>query len=178
VGLEAADSLEAVKLVSHKFGRRPGQLIDNCAGAGHRIDLETCMRSIPLWRSDTGCSAGNSDGDQVQSVGLSRYVPLNAVGCHSPRAYDVRSSAASGLIAQWDLLNPDFDREMARSSVAEAKRFREFWLGEMHSLIPPSPGSHLWHALQLHREDLREGIMLELGQPRSSMIVHYRVMSK
>jgi alpha-galactosidase len=139
---------------------RPGLLIDNCAGGGHRIDLETCARSIPLWRSDTGCSPGNSDGDQTQSAGLSRYVPLNTVGCHSPLPYDVRSTATSGLIAQWDLHRPDFDRELAKSSMAEAKRFQEFWLGEMHPLIPPSPGSERWHALQLHREDLKAGIIL------------------
>lgn len=32
----------------------PDMQIDNCASGGRRIDLETCMRSVPLWRSDTG----------------------------------------------------------------------------------------------------------------------------
>jgi alpha-galactosidase len=30
----------------------PGLFIDNCASGGQRIDLETCARSIPLWRTD------------------------------------------------------------------------------------------------------------------------------
>lgn len=30
----------------------PGLFIDNCASGGGRIDLETCARSLPLWRTD------------------------------------------------------------------------------------------------------------------------------
>ena len=32
--------------------RFPYIFIDNCASGGRRIDLETNMRSIPMWRSD------------------------------------------------------------------------------------------------------------------------------
>jgi alpha-galactosidase len=149
---------------------RPGLFIDNCASGGRRIDLETCMRAIPLWRSDTGCSAGNSDGDQIQSAGLSRYVPLNTVGCHSPQPYDVRSTATAGLIAQWDLYAAGFDRDLARASVEEVKRFREYWLGEMHLLIGASPDASLWHALQLHREDLASGIILVFRRGESPYV--------
>jgi hypothetical protein len=35
--------------------RHPKLTIDNCASGGRRIDLETCSRSYPLWRSDTQC---------------------------------------------------------------------------------------------------------------------------
>ncbi|MCC6442244.1 MAG: alpha-galactosidase [Armatimonadetes bacterium] len=31
----------------------PHLFIDNCASGGERINLETCSRSIPLWRTDT-----------------------------------------------------------------------------------------------------------------------------
>lgn len=39
--------------------KNPGLWIDNCAGGGRRIDLEMCMRSVPLWRSDTGYWSGH-----------------------------------------------------------------------------------------------------------------------
>ena len=58
------------------IAEHPGLWIDNCASGGRRIDLETCMRSVPLWRSDTGCSPGHQDWNQTQTQGLSLYVPL------------------------------------------------------------------------------------------------------
>ncbi|HEY3417211.1 MAG TPA: glycoside hydrolase family 36 protein, partial [Armatimonadota bacterium] len=64
--------------------RHPGLTIDNCASGGRRIDLETTARSFPLWRSDFSDVGGPSYGyglqigDQLQTAGLSRWVPLHA----------------------------------------------------------------------------------------------------
>ena len=35
----------------------PHLIIDNCSSGGHRIDIETLRRSVPLWRSDYQCLA-------------------------------------------------------------------------------------------------------------------------
>ena len=57
--------------------RHPDLWIDNCASGGRRIDLETCSRSVPLWRSDTSCFAGHPEWNQLQSAALSQYLPLH-----------------------------------------------------------------------------------------------------
>ena len=64
--------------------RHPGLIIDNCASGGRRIDLETCMRSVSLWRSDTGCSPGHPDWNQVQTAGLSQVHSLSYRLCLDP----------------------------------------------------------------------------------------------
>ncbi len=44
----------------------PGLFIDNCASGGMRVDLETCSRSIPLWRTDATIGPlMNHDFDQA-----------------------------------------------------------------------------------------------------------------
>jgi alpha-galactosidase len=51
-------------------------LIDNCAGGGRRIDLETLSRSVPLWRTDAGCPS--SESAQVMSMGISSFLPVSS----------------------------------------------------------------------------------------------------
>lgn len=66
------------------LARHPGLWIDNCASGGRRIDLETCMRSVPLWRSDTSCSPGHPEWNQQQSVSLCQYLPLHTASAWDP----------------------------------------------------------------------------------------------
>jgi len=91
--------------------RHPGLWIDNCASGGRRIDLETLMRSVPLWRSDTGCAPGHADWDQVQTIGLNQYLPLLTSCAWEPKAYILRSAATGGAITQFDYLNDQFSME-------------------------------------------------------------------
>jgi hypothetical protein len=81
----------------------PGLWIDNCASGGRRIDLETCMRSVPLWRSDTSCGAGHADWDQTQTQGLSLYVPPDLLSL-CPSAVDLRPAALAVLAERLDLV--------------------------------------------------------------------------
>ncbi|MHB8862947.1 MAG: NPCBM/NEW2 domain-containing protein, partial [Pirellulaceae bacterium] len=78
----------------------PHLLIDNCASGGRRIDLETCSRSLPLWRSDNTCDMVGSDPariahaaikNQLMSLGLNRYVPFSTVGQMGSTPYLFRS---------------------------------------------------------------------------------------
>lgn len=140
--------------------RHPGLWIDNCASGGRRIDLETLMRSVPLWRSDTGCGPGHADWDQVQALGLSQYVPLSTSCAWEPRAYTLRSAATGGAITQFDYLNDKFFLSEARAALAEVKENQKFWYGDFYPLTRATVGPDAIAAWQLHRSDLDAGIVL------------------
>jgi alpha-galactosidase len=140
--------------------RHPGLWIDNCASGGRRIDLETLMRSVPLWRSDTGCGPGHADWDQVQALGLSLYVPLYTSCAWDPNAYTLRSTATAGAITQFDYLNDKFPMDLARTAIKEVKENLKFWYGDFYPLTRAKIGSDNLAAWQLHRADLDAGMVL------------------
>jgi alpha-galactosidase len=142
------------------LARHPGLFIDNCASGGRRIDLETCRRSVPLWHSDTGCSPGNADWNQSQICGLSLYVPLFGACAWTPGAYDLRSAATAGVICQFPVLDQGFSFEAARAALAEVRKNQKYWYGDFYPLTPCTPGASALIAWQLHRSDLRAGIVL------------------
>ena len=139
---------------------RPNLIIDNCASGGRRIDLETCMRAIPMWRSDTSCGPGHSDWHQVQTIGLSSYIALHLACTHSHETYDCRSSATIGGVSQWQLLEVDFPFELAREATDELRANRRYWLGDFYPLTGASNSTDDWLAFQLHRSELDEGMIL------------------
>ncbi len=147
--------------------RHPGLLIDNCASGGRRIDLESISRSLPLWRSDTSCGPEHAEWNQAQSASLSEYVPLHTACAWSPDAYEVRSAATGGLICQFDYLNPEFPRDMAKRSVAEAERDQKFWYGDFWPVTAVTTGAEHWIAWQLHRADLDAGIVVAFRRKAS-----------
>lgn len=138
----------------------PGLQIDNCASGGRRIDLETCLRSLPLWRSDTSCSPGHPEWNQVQTAGLSQFIPFHTACAWTPEPYDVRSAATCGLIAQFDYLAPGFPTELAKASVAEAKANAPFFYGDFYALSGVSVNPADFVAYQFHRPDLDAGLVL------------------
>lgn len=142
------------------LARHPGLAIDNCASGGRRIDLETCYRAVPLWRSDTSCAPGHADWNQTQTGGLALYVPLFAACAWTPSAYDVRSAATAGLICQFAFLDDHFPLETARSALAEVKENQKYWYGDFYPLSPCVPGPGALIAYQFHRGDLNAGIVL------------------
>ena len=138
----------------------PGLWIDNCASGGRRIDLETCMRSVPLWRSDTSCSPGHPDWNQTQTQGLGLYLPLFTACGWTPDAYDLRSSATAGAICQFDYLDKNFPLEQARTALAEIKQNRKFWYGDFYPLTQATTTADVWAAYQFHRADLNAGLVV------------------
>ena len=148
--------------------RFPGLWIDNCSSGGRRIDLETIMRSVPLWRSDTSCSPGHPDWNQTQSYGLSLYLPLFTACGWTPEPYDFRSSATAGAIAQWDYLNPDFPLALAKETLGEAAENRKYWYGDFYPLTACSNSPDVWMAYQLHRPDLDAGLVLAFRHSESN----------
>ncbi len=147
--------------------RHPGLWIDNCASGGRRIDLETLMRSVPLWRSDTGCRPDHEEWDQLQALGLTLYVPLYTSCAWSPKAYTLRSAATGGSITQFDYLDKGFSVKEARAAMEEVKMHQKYWYGDFYPLTRAALGMEVVSAWQLHRADLNAGMVLAFRRSNS-----------
>lgn len=155
-GLTENKHVEALYALWDRLRSRfPGMPIDNCSSGGRRIDLETCMRSVPLWRSDTGCSPSSAERpshiwNQNQTLGLSRYLACHAIASWLPDANEFRSAMTMGIACDFDAFNPAFDIALARASVEEVKALREDWAGDFYGLTEPTADGNAWAAWQVH----------------------------
>lgn len=136
----------------------PALLIDNCASGGRRIDLETCRRAVPLWRSDTGCSPVSQThrGDtwsQNHILALTQYIPFHACASWDMDAYSMRSAYSGGIACTFDLLNPDFDVGSAARVLDELKRTQPYWTNDFYPLTAPTNDEDCWAAWQLGAKD-------------------------
>lgn len=150
--------------------KHPGLWIDNCGSGGGRIDLETCMRSVPLWRSDTCCGSVHSDWNQMQSITLSQYVPLNTSAAWDPDFYTVRSSATAGVLCQVAYRDPAFPKAVMRKALDEVKQNRKYWYGDIYPLVAPASSKDQFFAYQLHRADLNEGMIMAFRREDCSIL--------
>jgi alpha-galactosidase len=149
--------------------RHPGLMIDNCAGGGQNIDLETIMRSLPLWQSDVECGRPNEVVSpsqltmaQVQNAGLNLYVPLHATGVWGMDAnpYWFRSAATTGVVFNENITDPAFNVAQAKKNVNELKSLRDLWLGDYYPLTDINLDETKWCAWQFYRPDLGKGFMV------------------
>ncbi len=106
------------------LGLYPNLAIDNCASGGMRIDLETCSRSIPLWRTDAtieplfnGNFSQSALQNQLMTAGLSRYVPFNVSGHMGATPYLFRSGFNAGISFCEDCRPDDYPLEMLKDAI-------------------------------------------------------------
>ena len=162
--------------------QHPGLLIDNCSSGGRRIDLETISRSIPLWRSDYQCNPDvDPAGCQTQTHGLSYWIPLHGCGTcggtHDPRrgdTYNVRSNLSASLefpvyFNQGDGV-PDHPWDWQRRMIVEYRRARPLFYGDYYPLTTDTGAADLWVAMQFHRPDLGEGMLLAFRRKNSPFV--------
>ena len=157
--------------------RNPGLLIDNCAGGGRRIDIETARLAYCLWRSDfNDVGEGLKDkphwplmgrADQVMVTGLSLYYPLHTGPVWDMRPYSFRSAMSPGIVIYTDTESPDFSTELARQGIAELKMLRPLFLGDLYPLLPLTTSQADWCAYQFDRCDLGQGCVLMFRRPQS-----------
>ncbi|MBP8122127.1 MAG: alpha-galactosidase [Caldilineaceae bacterium] len=142
----------------------PGLIIDNCAGGGQRIDLETIMRSVPLWRSDLQCWPFDPLAMQTQTQGLAPWIPLSAAVCDVPTQYALRSALGPGLVTHWSpqALDGGIDLpvEAIRPLMDEALAMRKYFYGDFYPLLSFSLAADAWAAWQYDRPDLGEGMIV------------------
>ena len=154
----------------------PHLLIDNCASGGRRIDLETCSRALPLWRSDNTCDMVGSDPariahaaikNQLMSLGLNRYVPFSTVGQMGSTPYLFRSGFNAGIAFAEDCRPADYPRDQLRQAIDEGKRIRPYWFGDFYPLSEPTLDSSAWCVMQYHRPVESDGIVVCFRRERS-----------
>ena len=148
--------------------RHPGLAIDNCASGGRRIDLETISRSYPLWKSDTQCGGRALPvQDQVQTAGISLYVPLHSAGCWGFDPYVFRSVALTGANICPDTRAANFPVAAAKAAIAEAKSLRPLYLGDYYPLLPINLDDSHWCGWQFDRPELGRGLAMLFRRPKS-----------
>ena len=166
------------RLWSELMQRNPGLTIDNCASGGRRIDLETCSLSYPLWRSDLNDIGeglkGESYwprmavGDQVHVAGLALYIPFQSGPLWDMHPYSFRSAMTSSVVLYERILHKDFPAELARKGIAELKRLRPLFVGDIYPLMELTTSQKDWYAYQLHRPDLNRGCALVFRRPEAA----------
>ncbi len=131
--------------------RFPGLLVDNCASGGRRIDLESCSRSAPLWRTDY--QYGEPVGYQCHTYGLNLYLPLHGTGVHRTDPFTFRSSLGTSVIFNWkvtDGANSFFDMQRR---MAEFNEVRPYFYEDYYPLSGEGDMTqpNIWLAYQLLR---------------------------
>jgi alpha-galactosidase len=154
--------------------KNPGLIIDNCAGGGKRIDLETISRSIPLWRSDWQCSAENDPvGGQTHGMGLSYWIPLHGTGGgYDNIASAVRKStyrARSAMGPAWQLsafpyestpIDPKYPWKWFHRMANDYLRARAAFAGDYYPLTDANPDFRQWAAYQMNHPETGEGFLM------------------
>jgi alpha-galactosidase len=151
--------------------RHPGLQIDNCASGGRRLDIETCSRSVALWRSD---NAGDPIGEQHHTMGLMPWIPLTAGVWWSTKdvpsqpgspvkLYEERSAYSAGLTVCTDMTPAPW----LKTAFDEFHEVRPYYAGDYYSLLPNDANGSLWAAWQLQMRDGKSGVAVVLRRPAS-----------
>jgi alpha-galactosidase len=152
----------------------PGLAIDNCASGGCRIDLETCSRSIPLWRTDAIIGPLFDKNfnqaamqNQVMTAGLSRYLPYSVAGQMGSTPYLFRSGFNGGISFCEDVRPTDYPRELLKQAISEGKRIRKYYSGNYYPLTAVTLDPAGWCVIQYHLTGESAGMILALRRPQS-----------
>ncbi|MEI6603481.1 MAG: alpha-galactosidase, partial [Clostridia bacterium] len=162
--------------------RFPHLLIDNCSSGGRRIDLESCKRTVCLWRSDTGCfpmsDERNTDiWNQNQVLGLSKYIPYHATAVWSLNTYEFRSAMTAGIAVTFDVLSDDFNYERATQLMKEFQDQKKYWKGDFYPLTEATLDEDVWAGYQFHLKAENRGIVLLFRRKESPLQTkHFRLM--
>jgi alpha-galactosidase len=152
--------------------RFPGLAILNCASGGRRIDLESISRGQPLWRSDYNCfPEATAESTQDQSYGIQHWLPVQGSmirGWSLFDTYEARCALSPGmenaLVAKTE---PEWLQ--IKANVAQARRCREFFLGDYYPLVSQQRDPAAWTAYHLYLPRKREGMVVALRRARSDI---------
>ncbi|MCX6227267.1 MAG: alpha-galactosidase, partial [Bacteroidia bacterium] len=143
----------------------PNLIIDNCAGGGRRLDLETISRSSPLWRTDY--NPGEPNGYQCHTYGLNFYLPLNGTCNLNPAPYEFRSSMSTAMVTTWDLERSAYPLLYYQKVMADFKRLRPYYYGDFYPLTTGRniTSDSIWLAYQMNRPEPGDGIIMAFRRP-------------
>lgn len=151
--------------------RFPHLLIDDCAGGGHRIDIELLGRSVPLWRSDFQCTwDACPEANQNQNAWAAWWYPYSGIG-YGPTLgdlYSFRSAYTAGItVRTWEHADPEWEvgamgepLEWARVYFNEYASLRHYFSADFYPLILPTYENTTWIANQYHDTADDTGLIL------------------
>jgi alpha-galactosidase len=144
----------------------PHLMLDNCAGGGQRIDLETSARSLPLWSTDSVIFSllkkdllTTAIQNQAINHGLNRYIPFSESGSMGAEPYFFRSGFNGGITFCDDTRPADYPRELLKQGIAEGKRLRKYLLGNFYPISVATVSAREWCAYQYHRPVEGDGVV-------------------
>ena len=148
--------------------RFPNLIIDDCAGGGRRIDIETMRRSVPLWRTDLECAANNpSENTQIHTQSYAAWLPYSGTGTNLKfDLYDYRSSYCSGTTLRWvsegSGIFVDFekDKELLQKATREYLLIKDYFSEDFYPLTKFTLQTDAWCASQYNRPEEGDGIVL------------------
>jgi len=148
--------------------RFPKLTIDNANWRVTGPDLEVMKRTLgSLTRSElTTGGLPSALYDQVQSMELSRWVPLHSTLLQAVDPYNVRSTSTSGVGIGLNLSSPYIPREQLKKALNEIRDLRPYWLGDYYSLTDSSANETDWCGWQFHRSDLSSGFATVFRRPQ------------
>jgi alpha-galactosidase len=149
--------------------RFPGLMIDNANWRVTGPDIEAMRRTIgSLTRSEiTNGGVPNPILDQAQTAELSKWVPFDANILNGADAYNVRSTATTGVAMGLDLQSPYIPADALAKEIAELKALRPFWLGDYYPLTSINANEDAWCGWQFNRQDLGAGFAMFFRRPKS-----------
>ncbi len=136
--------------------RHPDMLIDTCASGGHRLDLETMRRSIPLLRSDY---IFEPMGQQGHTYGLAAWLPLFGTGVNRTDSYGFRSQMCPTINTCYDMRPEDADYKEAAAEVALWRSLGKYYYGDFYRLSTYSIDGTGIMAWQFNRPEQGDGMI-------------------
>ncbi|MCL4788182.1 MAG: GH36 C-terminal domain-containing protein, partial [Verrucomicrobia bacterium] len=137
--------------------RFPNLLIDTCASGGHRNDLETLRRSVPLLRSDY---IMEPVGQQCHTYGLAFWMPFFGTGTSAMDVYNFRSAMCSSFNACFDMRRTDLPFDEARRLLSQWKNeVAPNHFGDFYPLSPYTTANDAWIAWQFDRPEAGQGVV-------------------
>lgn len=154
--------------------RKPNMMIDSCASGGHRNDLETLRRSVPLLRSDYIFDAV---GEQCHSYGIWEWFPYTGTGFIDFNQYIFRSTMGPSTTLGVDTRRTDVNYALLRQLIAEWKQINDNFSGDFYRLTPYSTAENVWMGWQFDKPEQGKGmvqVFRRSGATSSSLTVYLK----
>lgn len=145
--------------------RHPDMLIDSCASGGHRNDLETLRRSLPLLRSDY---IFDPLGEQCHTYGFAFWVPFWGTGFIDFNAYIFRGCMGLNTTLSCDARRKDINWDLLRKLTREWQQVADCFYGDYYPLTRYSLDNDVWMAWQFDRPETGDGMVQAFRREQSN----------
>ena len=141
------------------IARWPNSFRIGCASGGRRIDLESITRFHTSQKSDYWF---DNEVDQASMQSLARWLPNVSFIAPVNRLddYSFHSAMLGSLNLGWIADDSDFDIERAGQLVDRYRAVRRLLIGDFYALTDYDRSTSAWCAMQFHRPDLNEGMLI------------------